>query len=142
MSGQSLTLLCGPPGSGKSTYAARHKLTCVVLTADAIRDGADPARVVHDLWFGARAWLKKGRSIIVDVCGLQSDQRARWLQLARASNARARIVVFRSVSLDTCKARNAARPNPARIDWCQAEIQRLEAFQDVKDEDWDDIIFV
>ena len=111
-----LTLLCGLPGAGKSTWAAQHAEPECIATADSIRDGADARGVFAHVWRRAAARLVEGRSVIVDLCALRPIDRMPALQLARNHGVAAELVVF-CVPVALCMARNRKRSNPAAVDW-------------------------
>lgn len=111
-----LTLLCGLPGSGKSTWAAQHAEPDCIASADAMRDGADPRGVFAHVWRRAGARLRERRSVIVDVCALRPVDRMPALRMARDFGVPAELVVF-CVPVARCMARNRRRSSPAAVDW-------------------------
>jgi protein phosphatase len=117
-----LTVLCGLPGSGKSTWGATHAESAEVFTLDDIRtEGADPRSVMRAVVGRARAYLNLRRSVVIDGCALRPSERTSWLTVARAHWARPRIVLF-DTPVSVCRARDAARPAGQRFggDWAQA----------------------
>lgn len=105
----------GIPGSGKSTWAARHA-DGVVLSADSMRLGADAAQVIASVRSRAVRLLTAGRSVTVDTCSTLQFRRLDWLQVAYQEGALARLVVF-EVPLRIAQQRNAARPRGERVPW-------------------------
>lgn len=107
MSQARLTVTCGLPGSGKSTWASVQGET--VLTLDSIRTaGASSSAVGAKAYATARNKLKAGRSVVIDVCALTSAERRSWLALARTLGVQTRLVFFET-SPEVCRARDVAR---------------------------------
>ena len=137
-----LTVTCGLPGSGKSTWAlqqvAQERLVYVV-SADAIReDGAEGSVVFDDMELSARRALRNGLDVIVDACALDPRTRNGWLRIAHELGAGSRLVVF-ATPLAVCRARDAARPleRRARVDWLDCERKLERVFERVGLELWD-----
>lgn len=106
-----LIVMVGPPGSGKSTYAATQALP--VVTADAIRtEGADAVHVMAMVRREVLRRLRDGESVIVDACNLRPEDRAPWLRLALLFGARPEAWVMQTPPQE-CARRNAARECPA-----------------------------
>jgi predicted kinase len=137
-----LTVTCGLPASGKSTWAKSNARGALVLTADAIRDGAKAAGTMIALEVRAREALAQGRNVVIDTCAVWESHRTRYLRIGRDYRARCVIVVF-NVDVFTCKARDAKRPNPTRgYDWKAAETHRRHALRVVYAEGWTEIVKV
>ncbi|HEX8088625.1 MAG TPA: AAA family ATPase [Blastocatellia bacterium] len=111
-----LVVLCGPAGCGKSTFAAKHFLPTQVVSSDNCRalisDDPTDQRVsghAFDLMhFIIEKRLYLGRLTVADATNLRREDRkamtriARWHRFNRAAN------VF-NVPLELCLARNRAR---------------------------------
>lgn len=114
-----LTLLCGMPGAGKSTYASRVP-NAVVLTADAMRLRPDvaPRRLFAELFARARKRLTEGHNVVIDVCALRREDREPWLRVARDVGADTHLVLI-DTPYATCRERDAKRPaaEQAKVDW-------------------------
>lgn len=137
-----LTVTCGLPASGKSTWAKANARGAVVLTGDAIRDGATAAGTMIALEVRARERLALGCNVVIDTCAVQESQRTRYLRIGRDHRARCVIVVF-ATDVFTCQQRDAKRPNPTRgYDWAKAEKHRRHALRVVYAEGWHEIIRV
>lgn len=110
-----LTVLCGIPGSGKSTWASAHPELGVHLTADACRThGADPTEVMADLYATVVDRLKAGADVIIDACNTQPWWRARWVDVARALDVEAHLVLMHC-EVRTAIDRDLARPRGQRV---------------------------
>jgi protein phosphatase len=87
----SLVVLVGPPGCGKSTFAARHFRPTEVLESDAFRamvadDPADMAAspdAFEVLHLVAAKRLAAGRLTVVDATNVQPEARRPLVELAR-----------------------------------------------------------
>ena len=112
-----LVLLVGAAGAGKSTLAARVFPASTVLSSDDFRalvadDPADQSasgdafRVLHAV---ASARLRRGLLTVVDATNLLASSRRPLLGLARR-HGRPVVALVVEAPLETCLARNAARP--------------------------------
>lgn len=135
-----LTVLCGMPGSGKSTWAADYAalVDCRVISCDAVRAGEDPAHVFNAAHARARALLGQGTSVVFDACSLQPQARARLLRVGREARARCELVFFCTPML-LCATRNSGRLQPAYVSWIDVRAQARAAFRAVSSERWDGV---
>ena len=138
----SLIVLCGPAGAGKSTFASdirqRNGLAnTAVVSSDACRLLlCDDIRLVtRDQWatlqpqtfqlfltiIGMR--LSLGRPAIADGVNLYPELRSGLLGHARTHEYYSALVVF-DLSLETCLAQNAQRPETRRLPEDQIRAQR------------------
>lgn len=141
-----LTILCGLPGSGKSTYAA-NKGDATVVSTDELRkfltgryEDVSEDELVFDL---ARRmvdyYLGKGREVIFDATNVTRSRRREFLELARKHNQRARAVWF-DVDRTVAKVRNRLRAKPVPnyvIDHLAARFQKPQL-----NEGFDEILIV
>lgn len=107
-----LTLLVGPPGSGKSTWAKS-------LIYDDSDHGLATAYINQDLQgsdhlFLFECALNNGKNIVVDRMNFNKAQRSRYLDLACASNYETEIVVLHQ-PYQVCYERVIARENHPTI---------------------------
>lgn len=110
-----LTVMCGIPGSGKSTWAAAHPELGVHLTADACRlQGADPGDVMAELYSAAVHRLMAGADVIVDACNTQPWWRSRWSAVGRALDVEAHLVLVHC-DVRLAVSRDLARPRGQRV---------------------------
>jgi protein phosphatase len=116
----SLVVLIGPSGAGKSTFARRHFRPTEVLSSDACRGmvcddendqtvSAEAFAVLHHI---AERRLALGRLTVVDATNVQPEARAPLVALARRHHCLPVAVVL-DMPEETCRARNAARPDRA-----------------------------
>lgn len=122
MGDQSLSVLQGLPGAGKSTWAAawcaQDAQRRVVVNRDEIRfelfdrhSGLtdEQEAVVTDIEFlRADRALGVGLSVVVDATHLKSMHRDRWVELAARHGVRHEVVVI-NTPLSECLRRNRAR---------------------------------
>ena len=113
-----LTIMCGLPRSGKTTYAMKMAERYVRISPDDIR------RALHGqafygpaepfVWAIAetmtRALLLVGRHVVIDATNTTVRERLRWRQIASEFDTRLDIYWIRT-GLETCLARQ--RPDEA-----------------------------
>jgi predicted kinase len=107
-----LTVLCGPPAAGKSTYVARLTAGPVVLSAD--RGATDPEGWRLELVRAAFRHLEAGHDVVVDACNVTQHHRLTWLAVGRRTGSRCVLVVMRT-PWRVCERRNAARTRGERV---------------------------
>lgn len=118
----SLVVLCGPAGSGKSTFARRHFRPTQIVSSDACRamiadDEADisVSREAFELFhFIIDLRLRHRRLTVADSTALRAEARRDLLRLARRHQVPAVLVVFdvseeRAYALDTRRERRVGR---------------------------------
>jgi len=111
-----LVLLCGPAGCGKSTWAARHFLPTQVVSSDQCRaivfdDPADQSVTLHAfdlMYFIIEKRLRLGRLTVADATSLRREHRGKAARIAKRFGFNAAAVVF-DVPVETCLRRNAGR---------------------------------
>lgn len=108
----SITLLVGPPGSGKSTYSSDMfqskdpQSTLVRVSQD------DQGKAGHMTVFSDA--LAAGYDIVIDRMGFNKEQRSRYLEPAKAAGYDTTIIVFHVPKM-TCLARCNSRENHPTI---------------------------
>jgi F420-dependent oxidoreductase-like protein len=115
----SLVVLIGPAGAGKSVWAARHFRAEQIVSSDALRAAVGVSE--HDQRAGGDAFevldlivdrrLARRLLTVVDTLGLDPGRRAAYVSLARRHRVPCHAVVFET-SADVCRARNRARARP------------------------------
>jgi predicted kinase len=111
-----LILLCGPAGSGKSTWAARHFSPTQIVSSDECRAlvSDDPAnqRATLEAFqlmnFIIQKRLELRRLTVADATSLKHEDRKQLLRIARRYNFQAALVVF-NIPIEVCLARNSKR---------------------------------
>lgn len=108
-----LTLMCGLPRSGKSTWIEKNKKkTDVIVSPDEIREDLF-GHVFHKpaepmIWslteFFVKSLMKQKLDIILDACNL-TTYRNRWVDLAIENNYKVNLVVL-DTPLKICIERN------------------------------------
>ena len=112
----SLVVLCGPAGCGKSTFAAKHFLPTQVVSSDDCRaqlsDDATNQEITvlafQLMHFIVESRLRLGRLTVADATNLKREDRRPMIELANRVGFNLAAIVF-NVSLDICLARNAGR---------------------------------
>jgi protein phosphatase len=118
-----LYVLCGPPGCGKSTWAARRFRPSQIVSTDALREmltddinSMGHNDVVFDFFYSIiYARLGLGLATVADATQLRAtgawpeSPRTRLVEIARLAKARVELFAF-DVSLDFCLINNAQRP--------------------------------
>jgi protein phosphatase len=128
-----LVLLCGPAGCGKSTFAARHFLPTQIVSSDECRalvsdDPVNQAVSGHafDLMhFIVDKRLRLGRLTVADATNLKREDRKPFAKIARRHNFNTAIILF-DVPLEVCLRRNAAR---SRVVPEEALVAQYKAFE-------------
>lgn len=150
--GPVLLLLCGPPGSGKSTFCAallraRAEAADACLsewvvacqdTASADGTGPGPRAKVER---AAAEALARGQSVVVDRTNLTKEQRAHFSAIGRAAGAPV-LACCLTTPLATCEARVRARSgHPGGVEGAGgvAVVRRLAASLELPDAAAEDI---
>jgi protein phosphatase len=145
-----LVVLCGPAGSGKSTFARRHFRSTAIVSSDHCRAmvGDDEANIsVSPLAFELFHFiidlrLRQRRLTIADSTALRREARAELRAIARRRGVPTVLIVFdvseaRAHSCNARRRRRVARP-VIRQQW-----ERLqEALQTVREEGFDHLYIV
>ena len=143
-----LTVMCGPPGAGKSYWIAQHRTTEELLSTEMVRRMSAIGRrsspnQLAGIKLLAPDLLRQGRSVIVDACSTKPQDRRDWLGIARFASAHTRIVIV-DTDLDTCLARQAERGSsgvPEGIIRQHAE-RMPHAITSIPSEGWEDIVTI
>jgi predicted kinase len=109
-----VTILCGLPASGKSTYAAALPKSVPVVSYDDLREelglkhGEGTGTIVHAADDRMRELLRSKTPFVVNATHLSRQMRRRTVGLARDYGASVRALYFEATFPETL-ARNAAR---------------------------------
>lgn len=141
MTAHTLTVMCGLPGSGKSTYAALHRPKAALLSADDIRlTRANPVLVYATLFAQAGVLLRR-TDVVVDTCALNARNRHALYRIGRDAHAYVELVIL-CVPWAECKRRDARREQRAPVDWVAYCKQGLATLRSVPSEGWDCVTYV
>ena len=143
-----LTIMCGPPGAGKSYWIAQHRTTEELLSTEMVRRMSAIGRrsspnQLAGIKILAPDLLRQGRSVIDDACATKPQDRRDWLTIARFASAHTRIVIV-DTNLDTCLARQAERGSsgvPEGIIRQHAD-RMPHAIASIPSEGWGDIVTI
>lgn len=127
-----LVMLCGPAGCGKSTFAAKHFLKTQVVSSDDCRaivcdDPTNQSVSGHAfdlMYFIIEKRLRLGRLTVDDATNLKSEDRKPVIKLAHGFGFNAAALVF-NIPLETCLARNRARTRVVPEDALRAQYDLL-----------------
>jgi len=105
-----LTLVCGVPRVGKSTWIKSHKANNVVISSDEIRKeffGHQFHAPANQFVFGiaenmTNLLLKQGKNVIIDATNVTIGARASWRIIASKNEAKVKVVWVYS-SKDNCQ---------------------------------------
>ena len=113
---RTLMVLCGPAGSGKSTFAAQRFGATIIVSSDHCRalicddeTNQQVNRDTFDLFYyiiSKRLFL--GRFTVADSTALQAEARHRLRELSRRFGYLGCLLIF-NVSAETCLARDLVR---------------------------------
>jgi F420-dependent oxidoreductase-like protein len=119
LTADSLVVLAGPSGSGKSAWAAAMFRPSQVVSSDALRGVVGEHE--HDLRASADSFdlldlvverrLARGLLTVVDTLGMDPERHEAWLGLAAERGRPTHLVRF-DTDAKTCRKRNKARPSP------------------------------
>jgi protein phosphatase len=144
-----LVVLCGPAGCGKSTFAAKHFLPTQTVSSDECRAlvSDDPANqsVSHHafdlMYFIVEKRLLLGRFTTADATNLQREDRKILIKIARSFDLNAAAIVF-DIPQEVCLARNAARARRIPEEALRRQYELLEATLQTIDRERFDYVYV
>jgi len=108
-----VTLMCGLPRSGKSTWIRKNKIDEIVISPDEVRAKIFGhqffANAEGFVWAFAESMVKllleQDKSVIIDATNITSASRYKWIKIAESYKAKVKIVFFKT-SLKVCLRRN------------------------------------
>lgn len=146
----SLVVLCGPAGSGKSTFAARHFPATAVVSSDRCRALlADDERTIavsreaFELFHHIIARrLGLGRLAVADSTALRRDARRSLLAIGRRHGVQVVAVLF-DVSEERCYLHDTLRERRVGRAVIARQVRLLqETLRTIRDEGFDDVIIL
>lgn len=144
----SLVMLCGPAGSGKSTFARKHFPETAIVSSDRCRAmiGDDEANlsvsrdafeVFHQI---IAARLRNGRLAVADSTALSVEARRELRQVGRRAGVPVILIVF-DVSEDTSVKQDEARHRRVGRPVIREQWERLqEALKAISHESYDRVM--
>lgn len=109
-----VTMMCGLPGSGKSTWIAKHRADTPLVSLDDIREELDvtptddQAGVIALAYERAREHLRRGRGFVWNATSISRMIRGKLIDLAAGYKARLR-VVYVEPPIPTIRRQNRER---------------------------------
>lgn len=144
---RTLLVLCGPAGSGKSTFAAQRFSSTTVVSSDHCRalicDDANNQQVNRDtfdlFYYIINKRLFLGRFTVADSTALYPEARRRLRELARRHGFLACLLIF-NIAQETCAQRNQLRDRKAEAKVMPYHAALLQqTLRDAPNEGWDQI---
>lgn len=131
-----LYVMCGVPGSGKSTFSRKF-----AEEKGLERFSFDEMQCfrLESFMRPAIEAMREGKSVILDTVNLRVNVRKKVLQAVENIPCR-KVVVYMDTSLEQCLYRNAHRE--ARLQDCIIESTYKSLQKPTLDEGWDEIIIV
>src|SRR2546430_7044981 len=144
---RTLLVLCGPAGSGKSTFAAQRFSSTTVVSSDHCRalicDDANNQQVNRDtfdlFYYIINKRLFLGRFTVADSTALYPEARRHLREIARRYGFLACLLIF-DISQKTCAQRNELRQRKVEAKVLPYHAALLQqTLRDVPNEGWDQI---
>jgi O-acetyl-ADP-ribose deacetylase (regulator of RNase III)/predicted kinase len=146
----SLIVLCGPAGSGKSTFAARHFPPTAIVSSDACR--AMIADDERNLAVSREAFelfhliidrrLRFGRLAVADSTALRRDARRVLLEIGRRHGVAVIVIVF-DVTLERCYHHDTLRERRVGRAVIERHIRLLyDSLRTLPDEGFDQVVIL
>ena len=151
MNEQTLIVMCGLPGSGKSLYAntyAENHDCCVVVSTDSIRkellgdenDQSDGWMIFMTAYTRMNKALYDGKTVIFDATNLTHNNRRKVIRYYRSAFPEVKLVCACMLTpLLICIERDKNRDRTVGKDKIEAMSRRFT--YPTKEEGWDDVVF-
>lgn len=144
-----LVVLCGPAGCGKSTWAARHFSSTQIVSSDACRAlvSDDPANqhatpeAFQAMSFIIEKRLSLRRLTVADATSLKRQDRKHLMRIAQRFGFRAAMIVF-NIPLPVCLSRNSKRDRMVPKQTIASQHALLEAELPTIDSEGFDFVYV
>jgi 5-methylcytosine-specific restriction protein A len=124
-----VTLVCGPPLAGKSTYVKQHAAPGDIIVDTDLLGCAISGMSVHDTPATLKPFLFAMRDAVLAQLRVTVEPRRVWVvETASDPDLRARLrskwlaseVIVLLTPVSVCRARLLASPRPRRVDWIAA----------------------
>lgn len=144
---RTLLVLCGPAGSGKSTFAAQRFISTSIVSSDACRsmicDDENNQQVNRDtfdlFYYIIQKRMYLGRFTIADSTALRSDTRRRLRAQSRQSGYYGCLILFNTPP-DICLVRNKLRARNVEEQVIPYHASLLQqTFLDAPTEGWEQV---
>jgi len=144
---RTLLVLCGPAGSGKSTFAAERFGATTIVSSDHCRelicDDVTNQQVNRDtfdlFYYIIHKRMFQGRFTVADSTALYPDARRQLLELARRHGYLTCLLIF-NTSAETCAARNQKRARKVEDKVIPYHARLLQqTLLDAPNEGWDQL---
>lgn len=143
-----LFVMCGCPGSGKSTWAKKNLSDAVYVSSDEIRmelfgtyePGVDEDAVFDQFYGRIKAALASGKDAVADATNLGPGRRRKSLQCLSSNDEAVAIVM--DTPLEECIRRNAERDRKVPEDAIRRMYQLFSAKKPRRNEGFREIRFV
>lgn len=128
-----LVILCGPSGSGKSSFTQKHLSEYTVVSLDEIReelsgkksDQSMNGEVLQEARKRLKENLRPGKRVVWDATNLRKDFRSQVIQTGYDYKALVTLVVFQ-LSLEGYSKRNSKRRESVSTGVLESQIERWE----------------
>jgi predicted kinase len=142
-----LTIMCGIPRSGKSTWVKNNKGDAIVISPDEIRReffGHQFHQNAEKFIWGItenviRLLLKQEKNVILDATCMTTQSRYSWVKMVQEYNTTMSVVWTyadkdRDKNLAICKKRNALSPKDEQVP--ESVLESMSSFFIDPYEDW------
>jgi predicted kinase len=142
---QTLTVLMGAPGAGKSTWLKSNNTGNEYIASNELvrlnRD-IDVAAYTNQVRINGFKALQAGKDVIVDATNTITQHRLYWLKVAKAKGVKTRLIVFNTNINALLSAQvNRQFPTPRNVVISHHKNMSI-ANQLIKNESWDEIVMV
>jgi predicted kinase len=142
---QTLTVLMGAPGAGKSTWLKSNNTGNEHIASNElvrVNREIDIAAYTNQVRINGFKALEAGKDVIVDATNTITQHRLYWLKVAKAKGVKTRLIVFNTNINALLNAQvNRQFPTPRNVVITHHKNMTM-AKQLIKNESWDEIVMV